>query len=60
MIFTDAAARARLRVLAILIGPDNGQVGSALPGCWEAFLSHPGERLRAAQLPAGGPRSEQC
>ena len=45
-------------MLAILIGPDNGQVGSALPGCWEDFLSHPGVRLRAAQLPAGGPRSE--
>lgn len=45
-------------MLAILIGPDNGQVGSAPPSCWETFLSHAGERLRAAQLPAGGPRSE--
>lgn len=59
MIFTDEQVRATLPRLAILSGPDNGLVGSVPPGCWELSLSHPGERLRAAQLPAGGPRSEQ-
>jgi hypothetical protein len=59
MIFTETRVRATLHSLAILDGPHDGQVGSAPSGCWEVFLSHPGERLRAALLPAGGPRSEQ-
>ena len=59
MIFTEEQVRATLPMLAILSGPDNGLVGSVPPGCWETSLSHPGEWLRAAQLPAGGPRSEQ-
>ena len=50
--------RTTLPSLAILNGPDNGQVGSVPPGCWEAYLSHLGERLRAAQLPAGGLQGE--
>lgn len=60
MTFTEIQVRATLPWLAILVGPDNGQVGSAPPGCWEVFLSHPGERPRAALLPAGGPRSEHA